>query len=157
MIIRNTALAGLLLLVMVMAGGKIYSMKGPSTDSLPEGYSFGLNNGFLAPCRNSPNCVCTDYEDAHYMEPVTMDEGKWLSIKGNPHLFDECRLISSEQNYLRFECESSFFRFIDDVELFYDEAGSLLRFRSAARLGYYDLGVNRKRMERLRTFLTSPE
>jgi len=157
MIIRNTALAVLLITVIVIAGGKIYSMKGPSTDSLPEGYSFGLDKGLLAPCRNSPNCVCTDHEGSHYMEPVSVDEGKWLSIKENPLLFDRCRLIASEKNYLRFECESFFFRFIDDLELFYDEERSLLRFRSAARLGYSDLGVNRKRMEKLRSFLASPD
>lgn len=157
MIIRNTALAVLLLVLLVIAGGKIYSLKGPSTDSLPDGYSFGLNKELLAPCRNRPNCVCTDHEGSHYMEPVSMDEGKWLSIKVNPRLFDNCRLIASENNYLRFECESFFFRFIDDMELFYDKAGSLLRFRSAARLGYSDLGVNRKRMEKLRSFLASPD
>ena len=36
-------------------------------------------------------------------------------------------------------------RFKDDVEIFLDDDAKLLHYRSASRLGYSDLGVNRKR------------
>jgi uncharacterized protein (DUF1499 family) len=42
------------------------------------------------------------------------------------------------------------FRFVDDVEFYIDERANLIHFRSASRLGYSDMGVNRKRMETIR-------
>ena len=157
MTIRNTFMGVILVLLVFTAGGKLYSMKGPYTDSLPEGHSFGLNSGLLAPCRKTPNCVCTDHKGHHYIEPVSIDRSGWARLRENPDIMKGCRLVVSEQGYLRFECRSAFFGFIDDVELLYDENAGLLRFRSAARLGYSDLGVNRKRMERLRSFLARGE
>jgi uncharacterized protein (DUF1499 family) len=42
---------------------------------------------------------------------------------------------------------------VDDVEFRFDEATHTIHFRSAARSGHYDFGVNRKRMEDLRGML----
>jgi uncharacterized protein (DUF1499 family) len=39
---------------------------------------------------------------------------------------------------------------VDDVEFWFDAAAKTIHFRSASRSGYYDFGVNRKRMEELR-------
>jgi uncharacterized protein (DUF1499 family) len=36
------------------------------------------------------------------------------------------------------------------VEFYADENAKLLQVRSAARTGYWDLGVNRQRMEKIR-------
>jgi uncharacterized protein (DUF1499 family) len=41
-------------------------------------------------------------------------------------------------------------RFVDDVEIVFDDATKSIHFRSAARTGYYDFGVNRRRMEEVR-------
>jgi uncharacterized protein (DUF1499 family) len=45
---------------------------------------------------------------------------------------------------------SSVFRFVDDIEWLLDSANSRFDVRSASRVGYSDLGANRKRVERLR-------
>ena len=50
----------------------------------------------------------------------------------------------------RAECRSRIFRFVDDVEIHFDDDAKLIHFRSAARLGRRDFGVNRERMERVR-------
>jgi uncharacterized protein (DUF1499 family) len=39
---------------------------------------------------------------------------------------------------------------VDDVEFRVDAAAHLIRVRSAARTGYFDLGVNRRRVEDIR-------
>jgi len=44
-------------------------------------------------------------------------------------------------------------RFIDDVEFVFDDATKMIQFRSASRTGYSDLGVNRRRMEEIRTLV----
>jgi uncharacterized protein (DUF1499 family) len=41
--------------------------------------------------------------------------------------------------------------FVDDVEFTYDEKAGLLHVRSASRLGRRDYGVNRARVEALRS------
>ena len=40
-------------------------------------------------------------------------------------------------------------RYVDDVEFYINEKNKIIHFRSASRIGYSDLGVNRKRMEEI--------
>ena len=56
-------------------------------------------------------------------------------------------------DYLHAECRSAVFGFVDDLELNLRPAEGIIAVRSASRLGYSDLGVNRKRIETLRTAL----
>jgi uncharacterized protein (DUF1499 family) len=60
------------------------------------------------------------------------------------------RLVEEGPDVLRAECRSRIFRFVDDVEIRFDDQAKLIHFRSAARLGYRDFGVNRERMETVR-------
>ena len=56
---------------------------------------------------------------------------------------------------LKAECQSLLFRYVDDVDLVLDEQTKTIQFRSASRVGRWDLGVNRRRMMDLRRrFLT---
>jgi uncharacterized protein (DUF1499 family) len=60
------------------------------------------------------------------------------------------KVVTAEVRYLHVEFTSAVFRFVDDAEFFIDDAQKLIHMRSAARLGYYDFGVNRKRLETIR-------
>jgi len=60
------------------------------------------------------------------------------------------RIVREEPDYLKAECRSALFRFVDDVELLFDDGAKQIHFRSASRLGRKDFGVNRKRMEEIR-------
>lgn len=62
-------------------------------------------------------------------------------------------LIQEEEVYLHYEVRSLLFRFIDNVEILFDDASKTIHFRSAARVGYSDFGVNRRRMEEVRSLL----
>jgi uncharacterized protein (DUF1499 family) len=42
------------------------------------------------------------------------------------------------------------FGFVDDMEFRMDEAAGRIDVRSASRTGYYDFGVNRRRVEEIR-------
>ena len=59
-------------------------------------------------------------------------------------------IISQRDNYLYAEARSLIFRFVYDVEFLVDDGGKVIHFRSASRVGYSDLGVNRQRMERIK-------
>jgi uncharacterized protein (DUF1499 family) len=63
------------------------------------------------------------------------------------------KLVREEQDYLRYEFTTLLLRFIDDVEFVFDDEAKIIHFRSASRTGYSDLGVNRRRMEDLRSLL----
>ena len=56
-------------------------------------------------------------------------------------------------DYIHAECSSAVFGFVDDLELHLRAAQKLIAVRSASRLGHSDFGVNRKRVENLRTRL----
>lgn len=60
------------------------------------------------------------------------------------------RIVRQEPDYLKAECRSRVFRFVDDVELVFDDEARQIHFRSASRLGRRDFGVNRERMEAIR-------
>jgi uncharacterized protein (DUF1499 family) len=59
-------------------------------------------------------------------------------------------VVARTESYLHAEFTSLFFRFVDDVEFLVDDAAKVIHVRSASRLGRSDLGVNRKRVERIR-------
>ncbi|HEY6084419.1 MAG TPA: DUF1499 domain-containing protein [Nitrospira sp.] len=44
-------------------------------------------------------------------------------------------------------------RFVDDVEFLFDDDTKTIHFRSASRVGYGDFGVNRRRMEEIRSLV----
>ncbi len=50
-------------------------------------------------------------------------------------------------DYLHFEVRSRIFQLVDDLEFLLDAGGSRIEIRSASRKGYWDLGVNRRRVE----------
>ena len=56
-----------------------------------------------------------------------------------------------EDNYLYAECKTKFMGYVDDLEFYWREADGVCHVRSASRLGYGDMGVNRKRVETIRT------
>ena len=77
----------------------------------------------------------------------------WRAARGTVVDLPRTKIITDTENYLHAECSSAFFGFVDDLELHLRAAEGLIAIRSAARLGYSDLGVNRKRVEQLRAVL----
>ena len=59
-------------------------------------------------------------------------------------------MVRIEEDYIHAEFVSYFFKFVDDVEFYFDPAQKLIQVRSASRTGYSDLGVNRRRIEAIR-------
>jgi uncharacterized protein (DUF1499 family) len=114
----------------------------------------GLQDGKLRPCPDKPNCVCTqDPAERHRAEPIrytgTLDEAQEKLLTVIRHM-PQSTLVKADPEYIHAEFRSSFFEFVDDVEFLFDDTARLINFRSAARTGYYDFNVNRKRMEEIR-------
>jgi uncharacterized protein (DUF1499 family) len=123
----------------------------------------GLEDGRLAPCPHVPNCVSTQVspeDDAHRVEPISYRSSRSRLMEQLAHFVeDELRgtLVTQDQGYLHAEIRSRFFGFVDDLELFAPEGEGELHLRSASRVGYGDMGVNRKRYLRVRRFVEELE
>ena len=121
--------------------------------------NIGINDGKFTNCPSSPNCVSSDANDEdhkilpfHFKIPAT---DAWLIAKNTVLKLPNTEIINETSNYLHAECSSSVFGFVDDLELNLRTSDGIIAIRSASRLGYSDFGVNRKRIENLRTLLTN--
>jgi uncharacterized protein (DUF1499 family) len=112
----------------------------------------------LKPCPDSPNCVSSLSSDPRHRvapmaftgSPAGARERLWGVIRSMPR----ARIRSHEGPCLQVEFTSAVFRFVDDVEFCIDEAEKLIHVRSASRVGYWDLGANRRRVEEIRRRMT---
>jgi uncharacterized protein (DUF1499 family) len=111
----------------------------------------------LPPCPGSPNCVSSQAKDAdHFIDPFkiigNVDEA-WAALK--KALVGQSRTVITNVtgDTLHAEATSLVFRFVDDIDAILDADARMIHIRSASRTGYGDFGVNRKRMETLRSKL----
>ena len=117
--------------------------------------NLGVKEGLLAPLPDSPNAVSsqTDQVDKR-VEPFpysgNLEQTKAL-IKKAASDFGGAQILVEKPDYLHLVFTVPFIPFKDDVEFFFSEMERVVHYRSASRLGYSDLGVNRKRYERLRS------
>ena len=111
----------------------------------------------LSPCPSSPNCVSTqDTDEGHAIAPFryrkSRAEAKEL-LKAVVQAMPRTKLVEEDEAYLHYEFTSLLLRFVDDVEFLFDDESKTIHFRSASRTGYGDFGVNRKRMDEIRSLL----
>lgn len=117
--------------------------------------NLGVINGRLAPCPSSPNCVSSQAspnDKRHFIDPIVYTGEKQEALHTLVEIIqsmERTKITLSADSYLRAEFSSSLMGFVDDVEFYFSEQ-ALIHVRSASRKGYGDLGVNRKRIERIR-------
>jgi uncharacterized protein (DUF1499 family) len=111
----------------------------------------------LGPCPSSPNCVSTQTQDAgHSITPFRYRKSRAEAkevLKETIRSLPRMQLVEEDEAYLHYEVTSLVFRFVDDVEFLLDDETKTIHFRSASRTGYGDLGVNRNRMEQVRSLV----
>ena len=119
--------------------------------------TLGVADGKLAPCPSTPNCVHTADGVPEGVRSVELDPRAtdvWEKVRAVVAQMPRMTVITTTDRYLHAEETSRIFRFVDDLELLWlpDECSELV-VRSASRLGRGDLGVNGRRVERLRKAL----
>jgi uncharacterized protein (DUF1499 family) len=68
------------------------------------------------------------------------------------------KVVKEEPGYLAVIFRSKVFGFVDEAEFAFDEKDGEINFYSEARSGFYDFGVNRSRLEKIReSFLETEE
>ena len=151
-LLLRTGLAGGGFAILIIGSLAILSLFEP----MPAGDR--IIDGRLLPCPDSPNCVCSEFSDAassradHFMDPISFTgpaEEALRKLRSIIEAEPRSRIVAEEDAYLRVEFKSLIFRYTDDVEFRIDGAENVIHFRSASRVGHSDLGVNRRRMQRL--------
>lgn len=108
----------------------------------------------LAPCPNRPNCVSSlAHDQKHAIAPFPIIGDIQMSLDNLALIIQNLprtKIIFKDDNYLHAEFTSRFFGFVDDVEFLANPIKKVIEVRSASRVGYGDLGVNRQRIEDLR-------
>jgi uncharacterized protein (DUF1499 family) len=148
---RKLTISVLILLPVVLISGLlIMSLFGHRPDDL------GIKNGQLKPCPESPNCVCSFAEKSdseHSIAPLAVPSDSKQPLKTLKEVvisLPRVMVVSSEEDYLHVEFTSALMRYVDDVEFQWLADESVIHVRSASRIGHSDLGVNRKRVEKIR-------
>lgn len=133
---------GMALAVMILAGCAVMSPQ----DTL-------VHNGRLATCPDRPNCVNSQIGDPrHRIDPIAYSgdpSDAMRVLDGVVREMPGSRIVRRTDRVLHVEYRTRWLGFIDDVVFFLPEE-PLIHVRSASRKGYYDFGVNRKRVERIR-------
>ena len=119
----------------------------------------GPTDGRLRACPSSPNCVSSDADKSdttHYVAPLVLTaepDAAWRAAEEAVGRIPRTEIVASSPGYLHAECTSALMGYVDDLELHMRPSDGVIAVRSASRIGYGDMGVNRKRVEDLRTDL----
>tara|TARA_Y100001934_G_C12085225_1_gene646671 strand:- start:267 stop:743 length:477 start_codon:yes stop_codon:yes gene_type:complete len=118
----------------------------------PENYKLEYN--LLKPCPKSPNCVFSlSKNPQNSIHPIRFN-GSLISAKEKLKKvikkFSNAKFVIEAPLYWHIEFTSRWWEFIDDMQIIFDESESQIHLRSASRVGYWDLGVNRRRVEKIR-------
>lgn len=108
----------------------------------------------LAPCPASPNCVSSHAARARQrVAPIGYPgsrERARAELLAALRALPRTEVVHNEPDYVHATQRSRWLGFADDLEFELPGHERLIHVRSASRTGYYDFGVNRSRVDRLR-------
>jgi apolipoprotein D and lipocalin family protein len=119
------------------------------------------NIKIITSCPSTPNCVSSiDKGRKHFIEPLrfmgSAKEAQYRLLNILSEL-KRARVVTVEDNFIGAEFTSFVFRFVDDIEFYCDARHKVIHVKSASRVGYSDLGINRRRVEKIRKLFNRKE
>ena len=108
------------------------------------------NESNLPECVIKTHCIRIDWK--------TNDASKsFQQTKRILTQLNRANIIQEEDGYLHAEVTSKLIHFIDDLEIKRITQANVIQIRSESRVGIYDMGVNKKRVESLMNSLEAYE
>ena len=116
--------------------------------------NINVKKNILKPCTKKPNCVSSQSRNPkHKIQPIqysgSIKDAK-DQLKKVINSIGDVIFVTVTKKYWQIEFTSRWLGFVDDVEILFNESDSQIDIRSSSRVGYWDLGVNRKRVEKIR-------
>ena len=151
----------LALAVLALVAGQLGFLSGKPPGDL------GVRDGKLKRPSNTPNSVSSqarswpgDEAQAAYIEPLVLPKGLdgaqtiarlRTIVEGMPG----ARVVEARGDYLYAQFTTKLMKYVDDAEFWFDPAAGVVQVRSASRVGRKDFGVNRSRVEAVRSALNT--
>ena len=137
--------------LLLFAGLIAYIAMALQSHKRPE--NIGLQQEVLRICPDSPNCVCSESHsqdsEQHAIAPLKAGDDTWARL--NAIIANQGGVIQQDDGrYLHATFTTPVFRYVDDVELRFDQAQGVIHLRSASRVGHSDFSVNRHRIQRIK-------
>ena len=110
----------------------------------------------LKACPDKPNCVSSTAVNKHAIAAFILVDSSSKDLKRVAALINQLDThvsVIHDQQRIHAEITSRVFGFVDDLDLLLIPERHIIHVRSASRTGYYDFGVNRRRVEKLRSLL----
>lgn len=117
----------------------------------------GLEDGKLRPCPDAPHCASSDEaREGFAIAPLKVKGAPgaaWATLVADTMAMPGVHPEASTPGYLHVTVHTATMGYVDDVEFVLRADKGEIGMRSCSRLGYYDFGVNRKRLEAVRARL----
>lgn len=115
----------------------------------------GVKNGKFKELPQTPNCVSTQTLQPEKRVPAlpyqgTREESKQKIKAALAAMPDTIKTVEEKDDYLYVIFVSAGMKFKDDVEFYFDDKTQQIEFRSCSRIGFSDMGVNRKRYDTIK-------
>lgn len=122
---------------------------------------FMTENDQLTPCSSAPHCVSSqaDVSSSKHVEPlafggVNVATARQALLK-TLYAENNATVERVDERFVHATFKSTL-GFVDDVTFVIQPEGGIIDVKSSSRIGYYDFGVNRKRVEALRERFEAP-
>ena len=113
----------------------------------------GVINGKLAEMPKSPNAVSSQTDDPEKMVDPFPFRGDLTSSRERIikilQKLDNIEILTEKEIYIHAVSTTHRMKYRDDLEFYFDEKAGLVHYRSASRVGYSDMGLNRERYNSL--------
>ena len=109
----------------------------------------------ITPCSSAPHCVSSKnaVDSARHVDALKFDgstEQAHAALLQALRSHEDARIESDVMPVVRSTFHTTV-GFVDDVTFVFRDDAKLIDVKSRSRIGYYDFGVNRRRVEQLRT------
>ncbi|KAF0809420.1 hypothetical protein A167_01703 [Alcanivorax sp. S71-1-4] len=118
-------------------------------------FSTAVAEPLLPPCPDSPNCVSSLADDERAVPALKAGDTLESARAALTTLLDNLPRVTwtqPDERRLQATFTTRLLRFTDDVDFYLHDDGRV-EVRSASRVGYYDFGANRRRVNALRNAL----
>ncbi|WP_342617856.1 DUF1499 domain-containing protein [Rhodoferax sp. GW822-FHT02A01] len=150
---------GILFILLMAAAVVLVGQLGLLKGRMPA--DLGVREGRLKPPSSTPNSVSSqaDLYPNHPQRDYARIAPLGYAGDGDAAMarlatllkgMDRTTVVTQQADYLYVQCTTAVLKFTDDVEFWLDRSAHVIQVRSASRLGASDLGVNRKRVEKIR-------
>lgn len=121
----------------------------------------GLVDGKLRACPGSPNCVTSHKgKPSQKTGPLSYSGSRERARKNLVELMAGMRrtaVVVEHADYVHVEFITGLMGFVDDVEFFLPEGEAVIHLRSASRMGTFDFGANRRRVDAIHKAWTASQ